>query len=338
MKKIPMIMRWMIILVLLFSFIPTGSAMASAPDTIGHYRVSIEPQSDGTLNMRYEFWNYCAVTDFPSADFFIGLPNRSFTITGAGGDIGGTNWVKGTRQDGVKAYVDFASLPKAGQCFNFWYEIHQEKMAYLDGDSVMFNYQPSWFDFATITKLEIRWKLPDDSSQVQSLKPEAAKQAGWAIWTYKNMNVDQKTDMLELFYLKTAFPDLPSDTPDRSEAPEEENAGFLGLSCWTWLIILVVLFFIIMLIAWWIEEGGGGGGYYGGGKGFFEYVADALESSGGGWGGSTGHSSGCAGCASCACACAGGGRAGCSVKGFKLPKKILDGVLRIVKTGGKTDG
>lgn len=332
------ILRGIIVLALLLSFVPTGSVLAAAPDVVGLYKVTIQPQPDGTLQMRYEFTNYCATTDFPSADFYVGMPNSHFSITAAGGDLSGdTGWVTRFSQSGVKAYVNFRDTPRSGQCFNFWYEFHQERMAYLNGENVSFQYQPSWFDFATITRLEIWWKLPDQSL-VQSLTPEPTKQEGWAIWTYDNMGVNAKTDMLNLLFTKAAFPNLAADTPDQSQSPTSgspEGGFLLGLSCLTWIIIIIVIVLVVMLLAWVIEEGGGGGGYSGGGGGWSSLGGGGSShgSSGGGWGGSSGHSSGCAGCAGCACACVGGGRAGCAVKGFKLPRVILDKVLRALKRG-----
>lgn len=335
------VVRWLIILALLLSVIPMGSVHAAAPDVIGQYKIAIQPQPDGTLSMRYEFNNYCVTTDFPSADFYVGMPNSHFTITAAGGDLSGdTGWVTGSSQSGVKAYVNFRDTPRAGQCFNFWYEFHQERIAYVSGENVSFQYQPSWFDFATITRLEIWWQLPDDQSLISSLTPEPTKQEGWAIWTYDNMGVNAKTDMLNLLFLKAAFPNLPTDTPDQSQSatsgsPEE---GFLGLSCLWWIIIIVVIILVVMFLAWMIEDGGGGGGGYSGGGGGWSSLGGGgggSSSSGGGWGGSSGRSSGCAGCAGCACACAGGGRAGCSMKGFKLPRMILEEVLQALKQGDK---
>lgn len=311
------IFRFLVVLALLLSFVPTGNVLAAAPDTIGLYKVTIQPQPDGTWQMRYEFTNYCAVTDFPSADFYIGLPNTHFAITSAGGDLSGdTGWVTDSSQSGVKAYVNFRNTPKAGQCFNFWYEIHQEKMAYLDGDNVSFQYQPSWFDFATITRLEIWWKLPADQSQIVSMMPEpVSMQDGWAVWIYDNMAQNAKTDMLNLLFTKTAFPNLPADVstqPTTSSDGVSADSNFLGLSCLTWIIILVVVLLVIIVIAAWLNDDIGGGSGSSGGGGFFSSSGGGGHSSwgslSGGSGGSSGHSSGCAGCAGCACACAGGGR------------------------------
>ena len=313
--------RILVALFLLLPFVPMGNVSAAAPDVIGLYKVSIQNQSDGSMSMRYEFTHYKATTDFPSADFYIGLPNPNFTIDAVGGDLSGdTGWVTGSHKDGFKAYINFRSVPKAGQDFEFWYEIHLSDMAHTSGDNVSFQYQPSWFDFATITRLEIWWKLPTDPSLVVSLTPEpASKQDGWAVWTYDNMSVNAKTDMLNLLFTKTAFPNFvastsssqPSSTPGNTSST---NGDFLGLSCLTWIIILFVILVVIVIIAALFGElggGGSGGGSGGGGGGFFGSSGvggGGFSSLGGGSGGSSGHSSGCAGCAGCACACAGGGR------------------------------
>lgn len=320
--------KFVFAVLLVISFLPTTTVSASAPDVVNEYKVTVTPQLDGTLNLRYDF-NYCAVTDFPSADFYIGMPNSHFTITAAGGEKGGdTGWVTGFRQSGVKAYVDFKEPPRANDCFTFYYEIHQEKMAYPVGDAgeeISFQYQPSWFDFATITRLEIRWQLPGDTTLIHSITPEPQREGDWAIWVYTSMAVNAKTDMLELVFAKAAFPDFNEATASAESGTSE---SFLGYPALFWIVIAVVVIIIITnaVILSWLEDDGGYSGGGGGGGSWTSLGGGGGRSSGGGgggWGGSSGRSSSCACVSSCACACAGGGRAGCNAKGFRLPKALI---------------
>lgn len=330
---------------------------AAEPDVIGEYAITVTPQSNGNLEMAYSFSNYCATTDFPSdiQGLEVGVPNSHFTIK----DFGPKGWVTDARpktSGGSWVRLDFAKLPKKGDCFNLNFTIVQEQMANLQGEEVTFKLTPGWFDFATIKKLKITWMLPTDASLVHKMDPEAVRTGNQAVWTKENLAPNQKFTV-SLVYAKTAFPELSTSVPVETGG---ETGGGLGAG-WIILIIIAIIIIVIVVI-FWIGNDSYGGGYTSSQGGsdhttstIGAYTTPRTEShttgsishtggstsssrprSGGGGGSFSGRGSSCA-CVSscaCACACAGGGRVGCSLKKIGADISCL---LKRRKSGGDTE-
>lgn len=341
-----MITKRLLILTLVMSLILTiaPSALAQTPpDVIKEYVVSVEPQTDGALKMRYDF-SYCATTDFPANSGYleVGVPNSNFSLT----DYGPKDWVtSAAAKNGStsQVHLDFAHVPKAGECFSFNFTILQQAMAYPSDTGVSFVFTPGWFDFAKIEKLSVRWQLPKDISQVKGFDPAPKTQGdGLAVWEAENLAPNQKFTV-KITVDKTVFPQLAVQPTQAPAASDGSGGGFAIdplLLCFV-VILVVVVVFVIAWAAYSLDSGSGGsyssGGYIGG-----YHSAPRNDSpsprysppspsprydpppsrSGGGSGNFGGRGSSCA-CVSscvCACACAGGGRAGCARKGFDVSR------------------
>lgn len=314
----------------LIALVPLAVPVAAGgpPDVINTYVVTVTPNDDGTLVMRYDL-DYTATTDFPSGSAYleVGVPNSDFQlldwgpkpwVTSANAKTGGGSWV----------HLDFAQLPKAGDHFTINFTIKQSKMAYPTGDDVSFKFTPGWFDFAEIKKLTINWKLPA-KDLVKKLDPAPANQGdNLAVWEAKDLAPNQKYTV-SLLIAKAAFPKLSEATTTTSDPDAATDNGWIIIV----VLVVVLVIIVIIVIAVAAENGGysgssgGGGGYHGGGySGGSSSSGGGSSSSGssggrssGGGGSYSGRGSSCA-CVSCACACAcaGGGRAGCSEKGFDV--------------------
>lgn len=326
----------------------TSAKAVAPPDVINKYTVNIFPQDDGSLRMEYLF-DYCATTDFPSgADWFeAGVPNKNFEIV----DYGDSPWVLGASKStsgGSWVHLDFASVPKKGDCFKFHFTTLQRKMAYPlpNGEGVSFQFIPGWYDYAEIENLTINWHASNSSLIVNADPPIPITEAedGTAIltWTAENLKPDEKFE-ITVIMSADAFPGLDTSVAP-SVVPGENDASGSGLS--TFLIVLIVIvavFLIAGLIAWWVDDdsSSSGGGSYGGGSYIGSYPRSTTTRSsprvsspssrpstrsrtGGGSFGGRGSSCASAPSCACACACAGGGRAGCSRKGFQIRPGIKE--------------
>lgn len=326
---------------LLIGLLSTVTAGAQIPpDDIKSYVVTVEPQPDGALKMKYDF-NYCAVTDFPddTQHLWVGVPNSSFELL----DYGPKDWVVSANSRGSASQVElnFAHLPKAGECFNLTFTILQRRMAYPTGGNVSFEFTPGWFDFARIDELKINWRLPD-VKLIKLLDPVPTKQGGGvATWVQTNLAPNQKFTV-KVLVDKTAFGALAAE-PSPAAAPTGGGGDVLGTIVIVFVVILVVVVVLALLAAWVKSDGDGGytyptsrrspsgdsytgGGYIGGYHSSPPSSHSSSSSnssssrSGGGSGsfGSRGSSCACVSSCACACACASGGRVGCSEKGYDI--------------------
>lgn len=314
----------LLVVALLFGAVPRLRAQ-TPPDVIKEYTIAIESQSDGTLKMNYNF-SYCATTDFPSAQFDAGVPNSNFElleagpaeiVASAGAYTSGGSWVR----------FQFTHVPKAGECFKFYFTILQHQMAYPADTGVSFVFTPGWFNFAKIDHLRISWRLPDDVSLVRGFDPAPSSQeAEFATWEASNLAPDQKFT-IKVMVDSTAFGELaqPASAPDQGQTSGGIDLVFLCLV----ILVLVVVVVVILLVLNWLSDGGGsysGGSYIGGHSSSGSGRSSGGSSSGRSGGGSgsfggRGSSCACVSCA-CACACAGGTRVGCSERGFDISRLL----------------
>ncbi len=315
-----------LITAILLGAVPSAQAQ-TPPDEIKGYSIAIEPQSDGALKINYIF-DYCATTDFPSTQFDAGVPNSNFELLDAGPSemvasaspyTSGGSWVR----------FQFAHVPKAGECFNFYFTVLQRQMAYPSETGVSFVFTPSWFNFAKIDIMRLTWKLPDDVSLVRGFDPAPKSQEnGLAVWEVNDLAPDQKFT-IKVMIDQTAFGELAQPAP----SPEATQPGGGGDPVFLCLVVggIVVVLVLIVILLLWLSDGSGGsysgGSYIGGhsssGSGGRSGGSSSGGRSGGGSGsfGGRGSSCACVSCA-CACACAGSSRVGCSERGFDISRLL----------------
>lgn len=321
-------------------FVPVAVfAAGDPPDQLESYTISVTPQVDGVLLMDYRLDNYCVAIDkWPSDEPYlqIGVPNGNFTISDWGPKEGKNRVVdaKALTSGGSFVQLDFdkGSLPKKGDCFSLFFSIAQNKMAYPDpeNENVTFKFIPAGWKFPIQVKsLTLKWMLPADPAMVKLTEPAPMVVDSTAmIWRWNNppMNASGMFSdaSVKFAYDKAAFTLSESATTNTDSGNGGSgNLGSLCLTIFIVVVVVVVVIWILLAIAESINSGDSLGTS-------FITVADNFSevlSSGDGFGGSTGHSSGCAcaGCA-CACACAGGGRVGCSRKAIGI--QCLEDVVK----------
>jgi hypothetical protein len=322
-------------LVVVLAVLLAQTGMADVPDDIRNYTVDVQPASDGSLSMKYSF-DYCATTDFPAGKAYLefGVPNSNFTLV----DWGPKDFVTGastSRSPEPQVHLDFARLPRTGDCFSVNFAIRQQAVAHVKGDEVSFQFIPGWFSFAKISHLVISWHLPADAGQIHVLDPAPIRrEGGQAIWEANNLAPNQKFTV-NLLFAKQAF----SDYKEVAAASGQEGGNNTGaLDCIvTIVIILILLVIFLSVLSAIFHDGYSGGGYIGSGGGTWfptgGYSGGGSSTGSGHGGGSVfsggsggfsgrGLSSSCVSSCACACACAGGGRAGCSRKGFNIRRLI----------------
>lgn len=282
-------------------------------DLIKEYDITVTANEDGTLDAEYRFlWQ--AID--PSEELTwveIGMPNPTFKVDGY--SFSG-NVAKYTRiiDEGYTALqIDFKKGYKGGETVEFYFKVNFDNMLCQNGDKVMYDFIPGWFNRIPVEKYTFKWKQDD-----RIISSNAGKTLdGSLVWTgsldcgeYVHMILgfdpekakDLSTVLFQKFDDEGAYNEL-----------EEERFGTVGIAIFACIVIAVAELFIIDSYVSYVRGRGFLSGYghpvhtYGrSNPAYIREYNDHRASSGGGRGG------GCA-CA-CACACAGGGRAGCSQK------------------------
>lgn len=310
------------------------------PDQLESYTISVTPQMDGSLLMDYKLENYCvAIEKWPSDEPYlqIGVPNGNFTI-GEWGPKEGANRVVNAEaltlgSSFVQLDFDEGSLPKRGDCFDLFFSIVQNKMAYPDPENgnITFKFIPAGWKFPIQVKsLTLNWAAPIDPGLVKLTDPAPmAVVSTTMIWQWDNPLMDASgmfsDASVKFAYDKSAFT-LSEAATTNTDSGNGGNSSDLGLICLWTIVVIVVLIIVLWIFLALIEFVSSGDSL---GTSFVTVASNVSDvlSDGGGFGGSSGHSSGCAcaGCA-CACACAGGGRVGCSRKGIGI--QCLDDTIK----------
>lgn len=324
---------FLVLSLIVISFVPASAA--TPPDIINSYVVTINPQPDGSLLMKYDF-DYEATTDFPRDIQYleIGVPNTNFEIVSyePKGFITGAKAIKSGKS---QVHLDFAKLPLKGDKFKFSFVIKQGSMAYkADENNISFKFVPGWFDFAEIKELKVI--VSSKGLSVTKTEPEPASKSDSEItWVTKNMKPDQKAAPIIMVCSKSSYPNLP-ESVTKNGNNSVEGSGNIGLGAILLIILLVIILFLGLLFLLadsddYDSGGYGGGGYKGGYYSGSSYRSSSGSSSSrssrssGGSGDFSGRGSSCA-CVSscaCACACAGGGRVGCAERGYQVLHWLL---------------
>ena len=307
---------------------PGTAAAQTPPDIIHSYVVTIDPQPDGSLLMKYDL-DYEATTDFPSdiQHLQIGVPNTNFEIV----DFSPKDFIveaKAIKAGKSQVELDFYKLPKKGDRFKISFTIRQKSMIYkVDDNNVSFKFIPGWFDFAEIKELKEIINLKD--LKLVKVEPTSVLQEdGLATFTTKDIGVNDKAEPVVIITSRDSYPKLE----DKDLTSESGSSGSLSVGL---IVVLVILGIIVIIVIIGVvvgfdgdDDGYSGGGYIGGlGRG------GGRSSGGGGSFSGRGSSCACVSSCACACACAGGGRVGCAERGLQ----VLNWYISHQKEGGKDD-
>ena len=318
MKKI---IACLVLLISIFSIFNYQVKASSYLDVIENYEITINPNSDGTLDMEFYLkWKVLdSVTEGPLEWIKVGIPNKYVSnIKGLTNNISDIYYYS---DSGSYIRVDLDRPYKTGEVLDIKFSFIQSRMYFLQSDECYYNYSPGWFNEIPVKKAIVKWNAEGVIDTNESVLDD-----GYYVW--ESDLEPGETIIIDVKYKKDHFRVL---NPDLQYSDAYMTAKDIIA------IILVIAIFIIVVAVLIIsvtsqqdpymrERGFVGRGYY-----FHRhrYYRRGYYSSGrkierptpvntSGYRGVGGGSS-CA-CA-CACACAGGGRAGCSMKDFyKHPK------------------
>ncbi|SHI12301.1 hypothetical protein SAMN02745823_02563 [Sporobacter termitidis DSM 10068] len=272
---------------------PVSPARAAGPlDEIKSYSITVDPRSDGTLDLKYHIdWLVLdSTSEGPLTWVRIGIPNsHADSLKALSGTVKKISYLS---DSGSYVRLDLDRAYTAGETVPLDFSIHQSYMYRLDSEdkTCSFTFVPGWFDDIRVDSLKILWNKAN-----VAYSDATGAEGDYLTWS----------TALEPGKRLTAIVRYDGGVFATSESMQEQQ-GSIQVSTGSGdgaAVISIVVIVVIVVIA---AVAGGGGRYRGGfwGGGFH----------GGGHGGG-GCACACASCA-CACACAGGGRAGCSAKNF----------------------
>ncbi|MBP5343204.1 hypothetical protein J6Y73_04690 [bacterium] len=295
-------------------------------DIINEYNITIDPLSDGTLNIKYHI-NWTVLDDEiegPLTWVKIGTANKHIkNLKNLSEDV--VEKIRYYDDSGSFVRVDFIKEYYKGETVDFTFSINQSRIFTLadDGKRVEYGFIPGWFPDSKVTSITIDWKAGDGEIITTGDLIDGYYH------TSSSLNFNE-TIQVSYAYNRDVFPELD---PKKDYISYEDEAAFIGFIIVFVIVAAIVVVVIIVKIA---EEKSNDGydansGFSGHYYWYYPYYMprhrrmgynrlgksisdsrptviakkEAMKSSSG---------SSCA-CA-CACACAGGGRAGCSRKDF----------------------
>jgi hypothetical protein len=310
-------------LFLLALVIPVTAARAAGPlDEIKNYTITIDPRSDGTLDIKYHIdWLVLdSTSEGPLSWVKVGIPNRhADDIKALSATIKSIGYME---DSGSYVRVDLDREYTAGETVSFDFSLHQSYLYRLDtaNNVCSYSFVPGWFDGITVDSFKLLWNKRDIT-----YSDSTGTEGNYVTWS-KELLPGERLTVIVRYSGSTFATSQDMQATDDNNAYTYSNSD-AGDSSGGIVIVIVVVVIVFIIIG----AAGGGGRYRGG----FGGRGGGIFISGGGHGGGGGCACACAGCA-CACACAGGGRAGCSAKNFygavveteKLKRALSEGNLR----------
>ena len=297
-----------LLLIILLSLVVTGCDDTFTPlDKIHEYKITVDPNNDGTLKMKYYLkWEVLEEGD-GGVDFItVGVANRFVSdIKGITNNIDEIDYVS---DEGSTIRIDFKKTYHKGDIFDVEFSFTQKRIFTLNNTEVQYSFNPGWFDEIEVSQLTVLW------NKTGVLKNNSTSEDGEYLRWDTTLSYGE-TIKINLVYDKNYFPNL---NPKEDYSEQTENPLVFIIIIAVVVAFVVVIIVVNSLTADKYQTCRGFSGhihhhhfYFGRHQGYRRSgkVITPPNSNGKGVNGS-----GCA-CA-CACACAGGGRAGCSRKDF----------------------
>ena len=296
-------------LIILLSFVVTGCDETFTPlDKIHEYKITVDPNNDGTLNMKYYLkWEVLEEGD-GGVDFItVGVANRFvYDIKGLSSNIKKIDY---SSEEGSTIRIDFTKKYHKGNIFEVEFSFTQKRIFTVNGEEVQYSFNPGWFDEIQVEKLSVLW----NKSNV--LKNNSTSTEGDYLRWDTSLNYGE-TINVNLVYSKTNFLNL-NPKEDYSEQTANPVIFIVIISILIAFVVTILIINHFTCDRYQTCRGFSGRVhhhhiYFGRHKGYRKSGTIITPPNSNNSRGVNG--SGCA-CA-CACACAGGGRAGCSRKDF----------------------
>ncbi len=304
-----------VLVVQIFLFTLSFNYEVKPQDIIRQYDITVFPQSDGSLDISYNFmWEAVDKTE-ELTWVEIGLANSNYQLyeNSLSDNIKSVSYNNTADEALLVLYFDRAY--KGGETLNFSFTVNQKDMLCINNTGYFYEFIPAWFNSIPVESYCFRWE--DDENIYSAIN--GAREDGFIAWkgslatgTYTSVFVQYIGDRFDGCDT-VAY--QPFDYSGVYNALTEDQKSISSLLA---VIGALLTFFHITVIDSVVSYHRGRGflkryGYpmhiYGRDNPAYIYRRAALNARNRSGSGSSG---GCA-CA-CACACAGGGRAGCSQK------------------------
>ena len=288
-------------------------------DVIDQYTITVEPKSNGTLDITYEVVWTALDGNEPLTWVEIGMPNPSYRpYEGSLSDT--VLYAEEHNDENYCSYVlHFPREYIGGETVRFSFKVNQQGMLTQKPDGTYFyEFVPGWFNEIPVENYTFRWKL----SEGLTTHNAPITDDGYAVW-WGSFEPGGYTAMQVSYDETTFFPGAPTvvyvpfEDDGAYNALKENKAIAIGFGV---IVIIGIMIWQVYVIDCFVSYHRGRGflsGYghrihtYGRVNPRYRRAANAHAASSSG----RGYSGGGRGCAcACACACAGGGRAGCSQK------------------------
>lgn len=280
------------ILTALIVFTPvreTEAATVVYLDEIEDYVITVDVNDDGSLNMTYTLtWRVLDdKKEGPLTWVKIGIPNSDVdNIKARTENIKSAEYYR--EGDEFFIRVDFTNAHYAGKSFTFSFSFRQYNMFAKNGQTMVYDFTPGWFNKIRVDSYTIRW----NTDKVQSITPNTRPNGRYYVWT-GSLIPGGRTNA-KITYPANAY-NFKRHRVNHGVDWEKAGVILQVISC-----VFIMWFLIYSLI-----------------KSGDPYHSSSSSYDGGSFGGGHFGGGGGGGCAcACACACAGGGRAGCSAKDF----------------------
>lgn len=288
----------------LFILLQSITVQAQDLDVIHDYVITVEPDSDGSLNIIYHIeWEVLdSESDGPLTWIKVGIPNKYVEdITALSDTIDAIRYYK---DSGDYVRIDLDRSYSAGEVVDIDFSIHQHRMYEEKEDYYLYFFTPGWFTDINVQQMEIFWRADSDTYSPVMYETDGYYNSGTM-----NLGHNQRI-RVEVQYDKDTY----SFSDDYGEAEEQaaiEAASNIMLLVFVGFPLVLVLYLFIFRRK--VKEKDYYNKHSGMGR---HYYHNHIVRNG------SGHHSG-GGCAcACACACAGGGRAGCATKEFYMAKRF----------------
>lgn len=289
--------------------------MAKDLDRINEYTITVDPRSNGTLDLNYHLeWEVLdSESKGPLEWVKIGIPNANVSgITAISNNIQKISYYQ---DSGDYIRIDFKESYEQGSVLDIDFKFNQSYMYTLSSGYCNYKFTPGWFSDIYVEKLTIKWNADD----VSTYSPKAKVSRGYYVWTTSLSK--GRTYTVDISYPDGVF--KTSNSMQASHAKVTSSSGPLSTFPITAIVYFIPIFIVILTS---IFTGGGYSSRRGWGYSSYDsYGYDDDDDDD--WGSS---SSSCVSSCACACACAGGGRAGCSKKdlyGTNVRTKKLNEIL-----------
>lgn len=294
MKKMKKVFTCIMVLVCLLAITILQANAGQLPlDEIRDYTITVNMRPDGTMDIRYHLeWKVLNDSrEGPLEWVKIGIPNKHVDgITALSDNIKDIKYY--ASDGGHYIRIDFDRAYYEGETVIFDYTIHQSYMYVIEKENNIcrYSFTPGWFEEIVVKNITIKW------SSMNVIESTSQKiEDGYLIWN-SSLGLGERMNASVRYNLDVF-------TTNENEQYNENEDNFNGVLVAVVVIIILVLLIVIAVCA---SDDYGSHGGFGGGRSYYYTRSSCVRSS-------------CAcvrsSCA-CACACAGGGRAGCSKKDF----------------------